>query len=48
MDQYRITYKGFCTLGGLNHPRTMTQATYLGNHYMYTAYYLLLEMKNES
>jgi hypothetical protein len=36
----QITYAGFCALGGLTNPRLHTRAVYLGEHFMFTTYWL--------
>lgn len=39
MDRNQITYKYFCALGGLSHPKTFTVLHQNGTYY-YTTYYL--------
>jgi len=39
MGNDRISYLGFCALGGLTNPRCYSRDIYLGKYYMYTAYY---------
>jgi len=36
----QITYKYYCLLGGAAHPRCFSRAIYLGEHFMFTAYYM--------
>lgn len=37
----RISYNGFCALGGLTNPRLFTRPIYNGRHFMYTAYFVM-------
>lgn len=40
MHPDQITYAYFCTLGGLQHPRTYTRLHDNGGYYYTTTYYL--------
>jgi len=43
MGNDRISYKGFCALGGLKNPKCFTKPVYLGKHYMFTEYYYMTD-----
>ena len=36
----RISYEGYCALGGASNPRLWSRPIYNGGHFMYTAYYM--------
>ena len=37
----RITYNGYCALGGAENPRLFSRAVYLGTHFMHTEYWMM-------
>ncbi len=41
MSAVRITYKGYCALGGATNAQLFKRDIYLGKHYMHTAYYMM-------